>query len=224
VHWPAAGSSDLAAALQKAASRKPALGIMVRFTAYVNVYFKNGILNGNSPQPRTYEDLAAALTAAWNEFNSTGKTDLFFSNPCYSHVVGTLGVWNEGEVATVPGGRFLAAANRVAPQVAAPVAAGDYVAAPDREKAGHQKLAVLATASSAPPTVPLGPAVVQVDKEEGADHARPEQHHPGTGDGRSVAVGPGQGRLRGARSRRDVRRGVHVDRVDPVRALCARGV
>ena len=165
VQWPAPGTSALASKLQEAAYAPGARGIMVRFTAYVNVYFKNGILNGNTPQPRTYEELAAALKAAWDEFNKTGKTDLFFSNPCYSHVVGTLGVWNDGEVATVPVGRFLAAANRVTPQ-ALPLTPlrGAYEASTDREKPGHQKLAVLASTSPAPPSVPLGPAVLHVDE------------------------------------------------------------
>ncbi|HEX3581835.1 MAG TPA: hypothetical protein VH087_08730, partial [Thermoanaerobaculia bacterium] len=43
VKWPAAGASNLAASLQTAASQAPAIGIMVRFTAYVNLYFQNGV-------------------------------------------------------------------------------------------------------------------------------------------------------------------------------------
>jgi hypothetical protein len=108
VSWPAAGASPMAEALQQAAAN--AEGIMVRFTAYVNLYFKNGIFNGTAQRPRTYADLAAVLEAAWNEWNTTGKTDLFFSQPCYSHIVGSVGVWNAGEVASVPAGRYLSAA------------------------------------------------------------------------------------------------------------------
>lgn len=48
----------------------------------------------------------------WNNNNDPSK---FFSNPCYSHVVGAVGVWNEGELASVPGGRCLAAGTPVAP-------------------------------------------------------------------------------------------------------------
>jgi hypothetical protein len=155
VQWPAASvNSKLALQLQQAAQTSPAIGIMVRFTAYVNVYFKNGILNNFTPTPRTYEDLAAALTAAWNEFNSTGKTDLFFSNPCYSHIVGVLGVWNEGEVATAPVGRFLAATNPVA-------AIGTTATAPVPAPGGKQRAAV--DTAAAPPQVPLGPIVAYVD-------------------------------------------------------------
>ena len=43
-----------------------ALGIMVRFTAYVNLYFMNGIFNNIEAQPRNYEELASALAAAWD--------------------------------------------------------------------------------------------------------------------------------------------------------------
>ena len=156
VKWPAASAnSNLAQQLQNAAQQSPAIGIMVRFTAYVNVYFKNGILNDFTPQPRNYTDLAAALTAAFNEFNSTGNTDLFFSNPCYSHIVGSVGVWNEGEVASVPVGRYLSATNVVAATPAA------TPAAPPQPPGAKQR--VLTADASAPQQVPLGPVVAYVD-------------------------------------------------------------
>jgi hypothetical protein len=157
VTWPASSSgSALALQLQTAASQPKALGIMVRFTAYVNVYFKNGLLNDIQAQPRNYGELAKALADAWNQFNANGSTDLFFSNPCYSHIVGTLGVWNDGEVASAPVGRFLAATNRVAPHGVTPTPASPAILG-----RGHQMAAV--AGSSTPPAVPLGPAVVQID-------------------------------------------------------------
>jgi len=160
VTWPAAGTSDLAAKLQQAASQDPAIGIMVRFTAYVNVYFKNGILNDIPITPHNYQDLATDLAAAWAKFNSTGSSELFFSNPCYSHIVGTVGVWNNDEVNTAPVGRFLAAANVVAPTGAA-------ASAPTatRMVLGKQAAAVGSEASTptAIPPIGLGPVVVNVD-------------------------------------------------------------
>ena len=91
--WPAASAnSQLASALQEAASQSTAQGIMVRFTSYVNVYFKNGILNGISAQPRSYEDLADLLATVWEAWNNNGDPSQFFSQPCYSHVVGVVGV------------------------------------------------------------------------------------------------------------------------------------
>ena len=79
ITWPAASSnSTLAAKLQQAASQSPAQGIMVRFTAYVNVYFKNGLLNNISSQPRNYEELAALMATAWEAWNNNGDTSKFF--------------------------------------------------------------------------------------------------------------------------------------------------
>ena len=156
VTWPAPGAnSNLANQLQQAAQESPAIGIMVRFTAYVNVYFKNGYLNNFTPTPHNYKDLAADLKAAWDEFNNTGKTDLFFSNPCYSHIVGSVGVWNAGEVASVPVGRYLSATNVVA-------ATGTTTPAAAPQPPGTKQRA-LAADVSASQQVALGPVVAYVD-------------------------------------------------------------
>jgi hypothetical protein len=113
---PAGGAaSQLISSLKQAASQPGAQGVMLRFTAYVNLYFKNGIYNGISQQPRNYKELAADLAEVWAAWRKSGDPSQFFSQPCYSHVVGTVGVWNEGELASVPGGRYLAPASSVAP-------------------------------------------------------------------------------------------------------------
>lgn len=113
---PAGGAaSQLISSLQQAAAQPGAQGVMLRFTAYVNLYFKNGIYNGISQQPRNYKELAADLAEVWAAWRKSGDPSQFFSQPCYSHVVGTIGVWNQGELASVPGGRYLAPANPVAP-------------------------------------------------------------------------------------------------------------
>jgi hypothetical protein len=108
-------TSQLLTALQQAAARPGVQGVMIRYTAYVNLYFQNGIFNGTSQQPRTYTELAACLAAAWQAWQHNGDTSQFFSQPCYSHVVGVIGVWHQGELASVPGGRYLAAQNAVTP-------------------------------------------------------------------------------------------------------------
>ncbi len=152
VTWPAAGTSPLADALQKAASQPGALGIMIRFSSYVNLYFQNGIMNTISPTPRTYTELAAALGDAWAAFQESGDTSKFFSQPCYSHAVGVIGVWNEGEVASAPVGRYLVAANPVSP-----------IPAPARVQArGHAVLRATAE-STPPPAVPFGPVVATIE-------------------------------------------------------------
>lgn len=108
-------ASPLLTALQEASTRDSAQGVMVRFTAYVNMYFRNGILNGIAQQARDYTDLAALLAKAWESWNQSGSTSDFFSQPCYSHVVGSIGVWNDDELASVQMGRYLSAKDPVAP-------------------------------------------------------------------------------------------------------------
>jgi hypothetical protein len=141
-------SSQLLTALQRAATQSGAQGVMMRFTAYVNLYFQNGIFNGTSQRPRTYADLAACLADAWQAFEKNGDTSLFFSHPCYSHVVGVIGVWNQGELASVPGGRYFAAQNKVTP-IGPPV------------KLGHA-----VHAATLRPSVALGPVVANVDYKQ----------------------------------------------------------
>ena len=177
VTWPAAGVSPLAAQLQQAASA--AQGLMVRFTAYVNVYFRNGVFNGIAQRPRTYEELAAALKVALDTWMQTGKTSEFFANPCYSHIVGSAGVWNAGEVATVPVGRYLAANAQVAALTTpAPHAPAHRATRPLVEHPRYQQASVeiqsadvadadlaaaAAPAPPAPPQVTLGPIVASVN-------------------------------------------------------------
>ncbi len=113
---PATGqTSQLLAALQQAVSQPGAQGVMVRFTAYANLYFQNGIFNNTTQAPRNYTELAALLAAAWQAWNNGGDTSQFFSQPCYSNIVGSVGVWDDGELASVPGGRYLAPVSPATP-------------------------------------------------------------------------------------------------------------
>jgi hypothetical protein len=160
VSWPAASASPLISTLQQTISQTGARGIMVRFTAYVNLYFMNGILNGTTAQPRTYEDLASLLKTAWDAWNASGDSSQFFSNPCYSHIVGAVGVWNDGELASAPQGRCLAADAPVAPLN--PSAAQSRAVARPVRFSGHE-LKTVATTEDSAPRVPLGPVAVEVD-------------------------------------------------------------
>jgi hypothetical protein len=165
IQWPAAGSSGLAAALQTAASQPPGIGIMARFTAYVNLYFQNGVFNDIAQRPKNYPELANFLAKAWAAWNNGGDTSLFFSNPCYSHVVGALGVWNSDEVASVPVGRYLPASGQVAAIDISDVTAKPAAAS----KMGHESALMSAvttpvtSAVAAPLEVTLGPVVATVD-------------------------------------------------------------
>lgn len=162
ISWPSASAnSNLASKLQQAASQSPAQGIMVRFTAYVNLYFKNGVFNGIPQQPSSYEDLATFLATAWDTWNNSGGQDFsqFFSNPCYSHIVGVVGVWNEGEPATVPGGRYLSPLNAVVPP---PQNGAKSPASPRPVSLGHHVMLGKTQAAALPSTY-LGPLVAHVD-------------------------------------------------------------
>jgi hypothetical protein len=162
ISWPSPSvNSPLAAALEQAAAQSPAQGIMVRFTAYVNLYFKNGVFNGIPQNPSSYEELAGYLATAWDTWNSSGGTDTsnFFKNPCYSNIVGVVGVWNEGEVATVPGGRYLSPVNPVAPL---PQNDAKSPASPRQYSFGHHVM-MAKTGDDALPSTFLGPLVAHVD-------------------------------------------------------------
>jgi len=158
ISWTDQKGSPLINALKTASVQPGALGIMIRFTAYVNLYFMNSTFNNEPAQPTDYESLAIALAAAWEEWKTTGKTTKFFSNPCYSHIVGAIGVWNQNELASVPGGRCLNGSTAVTPVV--PATMSKPVPQPALI-AGHE-VKPAATAST-DDSVLLGPAAVNVD-------------------------------------------------------------
>jgi hypothetical protein len=171
VTWPAPGVSPLATAVQGACTEQ---GLMIRFTAYVNLYFRNGLFNGISQQPRTYTQLAAVLDAAWTAWNKDGDVSQFFSMPCYSHIVGSAGAWFPGEVASVPVGRYLAANAQVAALNTTAAAAPAQPATTALPKHPRYQMAsaaapaesadaAVASAPPAPPQVTLGPVVAYID-------------------------------------------------------------
>lgn len=146
-----AGNSALLAALLQALQAPGAAGLMLRFSAYNTLYYQNGIFNGTTQQPRSCDELT--------QMYQNGEV---FTNPAYSRIVGVLGVWNDGELATAPGGRML-----VANAAAAPLAPGvqpAQAAVPAVKVEGHARVTVSAapfavtTAADVPagqPAVPL---------------------------------------------------------------------
>ena len=143
-----AGNSALLAALLQALQAPGAAGLMLRFSAYNTLYYQNGILNKTTQQPRTCEELT--------QMYQSGQV---FTNPAYSRLVGVIGVWNEGELATAPGGRMLVP-NAVATPLSAqpstpPVTAA---AAPEVKVEGHARVRISAAplAAAAPADVPAG--------------------------------------------------------------------
>ncbi len=164
------GSSPLLAALLAAMQAQGAAGLMVRMSAYNTLYYQNGIFNGTTQQPRTCDELT--------QMYQSGQV---FTNPAYSRIVGVIGVWNEGELSTAPGGRML-----VPNAVATPVSSGaggvsgatSQAAAPKVRVSGHSRVLVdatpvaITTAADVPagqPAVPLplGAVMAEVNTEAG---------------------------------------------------------
>jgi hypothetical protein len=71
-------------------------GLMLRFSTYRTLYFQNGLFNNTTERPRDVAELM--------RLHQEGKS---FSNPAYSRLIGVIGLWNQGEPSTWPGGRFL---------------------------------------------------------------------------------------------------------------------
>lgn len=169
VTWPTNGASPLVDALQAAA--KQAKGIMVRFTAYNLQFNQNGVFNDIPIQPSNPQEYVQALSSAWQQWNENQSTTGFFSNPAITNVVGTIGVWNEGELASMPGGRYFVAQNPIAPaptgSTGLPKSAGDDndLSVPTGIRIPPEMLvaAAAATGPTGPPTIPLGPAVAEIN-------------------------------------------------------------
>ncbi len=92
----------LAAALQWDDVR----GLMVRFTAYLTLYFTGP--DFDDLKNATLTERYARLAALWKKQIATGEMPL--QNPAVSRIVGSIGLWSGNEHITVPGGRYLAPA------------------------------------------------------------------------------------------------------------------
>lgn len=106
--WFAAAESPLLAVLRAAMEADSVLGLMIRFYTYRARYYQNGVhptLFPGAPTPRGPAELAALY--------ADGEV---FPNPAVSLVVGAVGLWMRGEMATVPGGRYLRGVEAVRPR------------------------------------------------------------------------------------------------------------
>lgn len=153
-----AGSSPLVAALLQAAQARGAAGVMLRFATYNTVYYQNGIFNDIAERPRNCSELTALY-----------KQGKVFINPAYSRVVGVLGVWNQGELATAPGGHMLVPNMPLEP--ASTASAATVRAAVPIGVIGHTALefapgADLAATTSTLPS--LAPGVIHAEINAGA--------------------------------------------------------
>lgn len=97
----ASGSSQLLTELD-AARQKPGVdGVMVRLSMYMTQYFTLPEFDGCSTLTEQY----TVLANRWADDLSNGRAPL--QNPAVSLLVGTIGLWMDGELVSVPGGRYL---------------------------------------------------------------------------------------------------------------------
>lgn len=165
------GNSQLLSNLVTAMQQSGAQGLMLRFAAFNTLYYQNGIFNDIPQQPHTC-----------NELETMYKNGEVLQNPAYSHVAGTLGVWNQGELSTMPGGHLLVPSGTPAAPNGSDQATHVRHVAVDKVP-GHGTVQLTetlqpnpnapanatanASASQGPPAVPLGPVLVEVDGTNG---------------------------------------------------------
>ena len=88
--------SQLLAQLQAAMQEPGALGLMIRFSTHITLYYP-------TINPKDPNDIAGNSKILSEKYLS-GEV---LANPAYSYTVGSIGVWKEGELAAAPGGRYL---------------------------------------------------------------------------------------------------------------------
>lgn len=114
---PAPGSFQ--AQLQEGLQGDDVKGLMVRWVTYDTIYFQGSVFE-DLPVGNTnlrMERVAKLFQQYADEMEAyrTGKTNQKPSTPlnrAYSKAVGWVGLWNDGELATMPGGRMLAGGQR----------------------------------------------------------------------------------------------------------------
>ena len=98
-------NSALLAALVAGMQQPNAQGLMIRFSTYRTLYFQNTLRNNHPYRPYNNQELS--------ELYLQGK---YVANPAYSLLTGSIGIWNQGEPATAPAGRYLVASGSIKPQ------------------------------------------------------------------------------------------------------------
>jgi hypothetical protein len=108
-----AGGGPLQAQFEDAIGRG-AQGLMVRFSSYATLYFQGAAFAGLAPGDRyplldKMSELYLSYSGQRAEYEAGKLADVPIRpmSRAYSRVVGWIGLWMPGELATVPGGRFL---------------------------------------------------------------------------------------------------------------------
>ena len=108
ITWTTKSPSPMLEALQAAMETDGVKGLMLRFTSYSTIYFKEVVNGGWLGQPAkvVYSQLAENYKAA-APVNPGNIASTF--NPATSTLTGAIGLWEEGDLITVPSGRIMAA-------------------------------------------------------------------------------------------------------------------
>jgi hypothetical protein len=109
------GGSNLLSQLSQGLQQPGVQGVMVRFVVYMTQYFTRDEfasctgLSGSDLMTCQY----TKLTQLWAEALQNNQTPI--QNPAASLVLGTVGLWMENELVSVPGGRYLVPSALVQP-------------------------------------------------------------------------------------------------------------
>jgi len=139
------GGSALLAALQESFADSSTLGVQLRFAVYTTQYFSSGSIRRAIPElaecdaitdPNAKLDCQyKKLVALWDRQLAQNEKPSW--NPAISSIVGSFGVWEEGELSSMPSGRLLSPVRTVAPRgVDRQVVLSPAVAKLNRTKAG----------------------------------------------------------------------------------------
>ena len=108
---PAAGS--LAAHLQQALAQPGVQGLMLRFVTYMTVYFQGPAFPAPHGDAQCFAEIARIYADYADRLARFKRGELLQeparpANRAYSRTVGWFAPWRQGELASMPGGRFLA--------------------------------------------------------------------------------------------------------------------
>lgn len=109
IQWASGNSaSEVLTALRKEMENSSVQGLMMRVATYTTVYFTSVVSGGWIDQPA--KDVYGALARIYRENTpiTVGNVASVF-NPAVSTLTGAIGLWQEGELKSVPTGRIMQA-------------------------------------------------------------------------------------------------------------------
>ena len=107
ITWTGGESSPALTALKDAMGNAGVKGIMMRVTSFTTVYFTQ-IVEGGWLNPTTAQDVYGKLADKWAKISPVNSGNIAATfNPALSTLTGAIGLWEEGDLMTVPNGRVM---------------------------------------------------------------------------------------------------------------------